>query len=204
MRQAEAVEDGDGVRHALAAVQHEARGAALAQECQHALDGDVQGGHAEGLEHDLHHPLAVRLGVVRRLCQEDWVLLRVHLELLEERVLPEELHVLEVLDDAVFQGPRERQPVPQLVHLVAVVNVPVQRGTPDLPRPADDFWEDGPGRLIAGEPCLADARAVVHNDHNLLVDAIVDVGVVLAFPPFHGAGLGRRTRPHRRICAKMA
>mmetsp|Transcript_101943 Transcript_101943/g.318590 ORF Transcript_101943/g.318590 Transcript_101943/m.318590 type:complete len:251 (+) Transcript_101943:604-1356(+) len=211
VRQAETVEDWDRVRHALAAVQHQASRPALAQQCEDALDGHVQRWHAEGLEHDLDHLLAVGLGVVGRLREEHGVPVGVHLQLVEEGVLPEQLHLLEVLDDAVLQRVEDGELVAHLVHLVPEVGVPVQRGPPDPPGLAEDLGKDRGGRLVDGEARLADARAVVNNyDHVLVHTIVLRDGLLLALggailhrrPPTCGkrGGLGGR-RWRRRLCA---
>ncbi len=38
-----------------------------------------------------------------------------------------------------------------------------------VPGPADDGWEDGPGGVVAGEPGLAHAGAIVHHKGRNLV-----------------------------------
>ena len=58
--------DGDGVRDAVAAVEDDAGGATGGVERELRLDGDVHGGHVEGLEHDLRHLLPVGRGIKLR------------------------------------------------------------------------------------------------------------------------------------------
>ena len=96
--------DGDGVGHAVAAVEHDTGGTAGRVEGEHRLDGDVHRRDVEGLEHDLAHLLAVRLGVERRLGEEDRVLLGGDAELVVEGVVPDLLHVVPVGHDAVLDG----------------------------------------------------------------------------------------------------
>jgi hypothetical protein len=73
------------------------------------LDGDVEGGDAKGLEHDLGHALAVGLGVERGLSEQDRVVLRVNTQFRVESVVPDLLHVVPVGDDAVLQRVFDQQ-----------------------------------------------------------------------------------------------
>merc|ERR1711942_458850 len=53
---------------------------------ENSLDGNIHGGHVEGLEHDLGHLLTVGLGVEGSLSKEDRLLLRGNTELIVEGV----------------------------------------------------------------------------------------------------------------------
>merc|ERR1711885_4608 len=55
--------DGDTVGDTISRVHDNASGTARGIEGEDSLDGDIHGGHVEGLEHDLGHLLAVSLGV---------------------------------------------------------------------------------------------------------------------------------------------
>merc|ERR1712226_926982 len=55
--------DGDAVGDTVAGVHDDTGGTAGGVQGEHSLDGDVHGGHVEGLEHDLGHLLPVGLGV---------------------------------------------------------------------------------------------------------------------------------------------
>merc|ERR1719273_738714 len=67
--------DGDTVGDTVAGVHDDTGGTARGVQGEHSLDGDVHGGHVEGLEHDLGHLLPVGLGVEGGLGQEDGLLL---------------------------------------------------------------------------------------------------------------------------------
>ena len=66
--------DGDGVRDTVTGVHDDTSGTAGGVQGEDSLDGDVHGGSAEGLEHDLSHLLSVALGVEGSLSQKDGVL----------------------------------------------------------------------------------------------------------------------------------
>merc|ERR1712243_153517 len=55
--------DGDTVGDAISGVRDNTSGTARGIEGEDSLDGDIHGGHVEGLEHDLGHLLTVSLGV---------------------------------------------------------------------------------------------------------------------------------------------
>merc|ERR1712027_165980 len=63
--------DGDGVGDTIAGVHDDTGGTAGGVQGEHGLDGNIHGGHVEGLEHDLGHLLTVSLGVEGSLGQED-------------------------------------------------------------------------------------------------------------------------------------
>merc|ERR550532_3160709 len=67
-----------------------------------SLDGNIHGGHVEGLEHDLSHLLTVSLGVEGSLSQENRLFLWGNTELIVEGVMPDLLHVIPVGDDSVL------------------------------------------------------------------------------------------------------
>merc|ERR1712187_376310 len=63
--------DGDAVGDTVTGVHDDTGGTARGVQGEHSLDGDVHGGHVEGLEHDLGHLLPVGLGVEGGFGQED-------------------------------------------------------------------------------------------------------------------------------------
>merc|ERR1712077_96740 len=68
--------DGDGVGDTITRVHDNTSGTTRGIEGQDSLDGNIHGGHVEGLKHDLGHLLTVSLGVEGSLSQEDGLLLR--------------------------------------------------------------------------------------------------------------------------------
>merc|ERR1719186_917717 len=104
--------DGDAVGDTVSGVHDETGGTSRGVEGEDSLDGDVHGGHVEGLEHDLGHLLAVSLGVEGSLSQQDGLLLRGNTELIVEGVMPDLLHIVPVGDDSVLDGVLEGEDTP--------------------------------------------------------------------------------------------
>merc|ERR1712102_234566 len=96
--------DGDTVGDTVTGAHDDTGGTSGGVQGEDSLDGDVHGGHVEGLEHDLGHLLTVGLGVEGSLSQEDGLLLGGNTELVVEGVVPDLLHVIPVGDDSVLNG----------------------------------------------------------------------------------------------------
>merc|ERR1740119_65745 len=96
--------DWDTVGDTISRVHDDTGGTAGSIEGEDSLDGDIHGGHVEGLEHDLGHLLTVSLGVEGSLSQEDGLFLRGNTELIVEGVVPDLLHIIPVGDDSVLNG----------------------------------------------------------------------------------------------------
>merc|ERR1711978_581651 len=96
--------DGDGVGDTITRVHDNTSGTTRGIEGEDSLDGNIHGGHVEGLEHDLSHLLTVSLGVEGSLCEENGLFLRGKTELIVEGVVPDLLHVIPVGDDSVLNG----------------------------------------------------------------------------------------------------
>merc|ERR1719412_3505830 len=96
--------DGDTVGDTISRVHDDTSGTSRGIEREDSLDGDIHGGHVEGLEHDLGHLLTVSLWVKGSLSEEDGLFLRGNTELIVEGVVPDLLHVIPVGDDSVLNG----------------------------------------------------------------------------------------------------
>lgn len=122
-------------------------------ERKHGLDSDINSAKLVSLEHDLSHLLTVGLWVHGRLSEEDLASARVRLELVVKRVVPEVLHVVPVLDDAVLHWVRHLEEGAVLGRLVTDHQVLELRaaqallGTQDWT--ADDRREDWGQRCAA-------------------------------------------------------
>jgi hypothetical protein len=104
VRERETFVDGHSVGHTVTGVEHDTSGTTGSVEGEHSLNGDVEGGGVERLEHDLGHLLTVGLRVQGSLSEQDGVLFRCNTELIVEGVMPDLLHVVPVGDDTVLNG----------------------------------------------------------------------------------------------------
>merc|ERR1719471_774619 len=111
--------DGDGVGDTITRVHDNTGGTARGIEGEDSLDGNIHGGHVEGLKHDLGHLFPVGLGVEGSLSQEDWLLLRGNTELVVEGVMPDLLHIIPVGDDSVLNGVLQGEDTPLGLGLVS-------------------------------------------------------------------------------------
>merc|ERR1719362_2628433 len=164
--------DGDGVRDTISGVHDDTGGTAGSVQGQDSLDGDVHGGHVEGLEHDLGHLLPVGLGVEGSLSQKDGLLLRGNTELVVEGVVPDLLHVIPVGDDSVLDGVLQGEDTSLGLGLVTDVGILLSHTDHNslVAGAADDGREDGAGSVISGETGLAHAGSVINDQSsNVLV-----------------------------------
>merc|ERR1739848_44769 len=164
--------DGDTVGHTVTGVHDDTGGTAGSVQGEHSLDGDVHGGHVEGLEHDLGHLLPVGLGVEGSLSQEDGLLLGGNAELVVEGVVPDLLHVIPVGDDSVLHGVLQGEDTSLGLSLVTDIGVLLSHTDHHslVAGATDDGGEDSSGSVISGESSLAHAGAIVNNKSgNVLV-----------------------------------
>merc|ERR1712242_208 len=157
--------DGDTVGDTVTGVHDDTGGTAGGVQGEHGLDGDVHGGHVEGLEHDLGHLLPVGLGVEGSLGQEDGLLLGGNAKLVVEGVVPDLLHVIPVGDDSVLHGVLQGEDTPLGLGLVTDIGVLLSHTDHHslVAGAADDGGEDSSGSVISGESSLAHAGAIVNN-----------------------------------------
>merc|ERR1719193_682886 len=157
--------DGDGVGDTISRVHDDTGGTAGSVQGQHSLDGDIHGGHVEGLKHDLGHLLPVGLGVKGSLSEQDGLLLRSNTQLIVEGVVPDLLHVIPVSDDTVLDRVLQGEDTSLALGLVADIGVLLAHTDHHtlVARTADNGGEDSAGSVITGETGLAHAGAVVYD-----------------------------------------
>merc|ERR1711910_159909 len=175
--------DGDTVGDTVTGVHDDTSGTAGGVQGEHSLDGDVHGGHVEGLEHDLGHLLPVGLGVEGSLSQEDGLLLGGNAKLVVEGVVPDLLHVIPVGDDSVLNGVLQGEDTPLGLGLVTDVGVLLSHTDHDtlVAGTSDNGGEDGPGGVVSGEAGLAHAGAIVADkSSNVLVTHLGFVDLLAA------------------------
>merc|ERR1739844_121799 len=176
--------DGDAVGDTVSGVHDETGGTSGSIEREDSLDGDVHGGHVEGLKHDLGHLLTVSLGVEGSLSQEDGLLLRGNTELVVEGVVPDLLHVIPVGDDSVLNGVLQGEDISLGLGLVTDIGVLLSHTDHDslVTGTADNGGEDGSGSVISSESSLAHAGAIVNNQgSNVLVTHLAIISVFSVF-----------------------
>merc|ERR1719244_1894878 len=96
--------DGDDMGDTISRVHENTSGTAGCVEREDSLDGNIHGGHVEGLEHDLGHLLTISLWIEGSLSKEDGLLFWGNTELIVEGVVPDFLHVVPIGDNSVLNG----------------------------------------------------------------------------------------------------
>merc|ERR1712078_108978 len=157
--------DGDGVGDTITRVHDNTSGTTRGIEGEDSLDGNIHGGHVEGLKHNLSHLLTVSLGVEGSLSQEDRLLLRGNTEFIVEGVMPDLLHIIPVGDDTVLNGVLEGEDTPLGLGLVSNIGVLLSHTDHDtlVAGTSNNGWEDSPGGVITGETGFAHAGAIVND-----------------------------------------
>merc|ERR1711883_46328 len=155
--------DGDVVGDTITRVHDHTSGTTRGIEGKDSLDGNIHGGHVEGLEHDLSHLLTVSLGVEWSLSKEDGLLLRGNTEFIVEGVMPDLLHIIPAGDDTVFNGVLQGEDTSLGLSLITDIGILLTHTDHDalMSGASNDGWEDSPGGVITGETSLAHAGAIV-------------------------------------------
>merc|ERR1712117_62100 len=158
--------DGDGVGDTITRVHDNTSGTARGIEGKDSLNGNVHGGHVEGLEHDLGHLLPVSLGVEGSLSQENGLHLGGNTELIVEGVVPDLLHVIPVGDDSVLNGVLQGEDTSLGLSLISNIGILLSHTDHDtlVSWTSNNGWEDSSGSVISGETSLAHAGAIVNNE----------------------------------------
>merc|ERR1711997_1073748 len=157
--------DGDTVGDTISRVHDNTSGTARGIEGEDSLDGNIHGGHVEGLEHDLGHLLTVSLWVEGSLSEEDGLFLRRNTELIVEGVVPDLLHIIPVGDDSVLNGVLEGEDTSLGLGLISNIGILLSHtnhhtlvtGTPN------NGGEDSTGSIVSSKSSLAHAGAIVNN-----------------------------------------
>merc|ERR1712203_1238716 len=132
---------------------------------EHSLDGDVHGGHVEGLEHDLSHLLTVSLGVEGSLSKEDRLLLGGNTEFIVEGVMTDLLHIIPVGDDTMFNGVFQGKDTSLGLSFISNIGILLTHTDHDtlVAGASNNGGEDGPWGIISGETSLAHSRSIVND-----------------------------------------
>merc|ERR1712119_56573 len=141
-------------------------------EGEDSLDGDIHGGHVEGLKHDLGHLLTVSLGVEGSLSKEDGLLLRGNTEFIVEGVMPDFFHVIPVCDDSMLNWVLEGEDTSLGLSLISNIGILLSHTHHHtlMSRATNNAREDSSWGVIAGKASFAHARSIVnHQSGNVFV-----------------------------------
>merc|ERR1712026_443397 len=157
--------DGDIVGDTIAGVHDHTGGTTRGIEGEDGLDGNIHGGHVEGLEHDLSHLFTVSLGVEGSLSGEDGLFLGGNTEFIVEGVMPDLLHIIPVGDDTVFNGVFQGKDTPLGLSLITDIGILLSHTDHDalMSWASNNGWKDSPGGVITSESSFAHAGAIVNN-----------------------------------------
>merc|ERR1719330_1862602 len=164
--------DGNSVGDTITRVHDNTSGTTRGIQGEDSLDGNIHGGHVEGLEHDLGHLFTIGLGVEGSLSQEDGLFLRGNTEFIVEGVMPDLLHVIPVSDDTVFNWVFEGEDTSLGLGFISNIGVFLTHTNHHtlVARTANNGWEDSPGGIITSETSFAHAGAIVNNkSSNVLI-----------------------------------
>merc|ERR1712077_110648 len=157
--------DGDGVGDTITRVHDDTGGTTRGIEGQDSLDGNIHGGHVEGLKHDLSHLLTVGLRVQGSFSKEDGLFLRSNTELIVEGVVPDLLHIIPVGDDSMLNGVLEGQDTSLGLGLISNIGILLSHTDHHtlVARTANNGGEDSSGSVISSKSSFAHAGAIVNN-----------------------------------------
>merc|ERR1712200_89697 len=157
--------DGNSVGDTISRVHDDTSGTTRGIKGEDSLDGNIHGGHVEGLKHDLGHLLTVSLGVEGSLSEEDGLFLRGNTELIVEGVVPDLLHVIPVGDDSMLNGVLEGKDTSLGLGLISNIGILLSHTNHHtlVARTANNGGEDSSGSVISSKSSLAHAGAIVNN-----------------------------------------
>merc|ERR1711997_1254670 len=157
--------DGDGVGDTITRVHDNTSGTTRGIQGEDSLDGNIHGGHVEGLEHDLGHLFTVSLGVEGSLSQEDGLFLRGDTEFIVEGVMPDLLHVIPVGNDPVFNWVFEGKDTSLGLSFISNIGILLSHPYHDtlVTWASNNGWEDSSGSVITSKSSFAHAGAIVND-----------------------------------------
>merc|ERR1711936_121876 len=157
--------DRDSVGDTITRVHDNTSGTSRGIEGEDSLDGDIHGGHVEGLKHDLSHLLTVSLGVEGSLSKKDRLFLRGNTKFIVEGVVPDLLHIIPVGDDSMLNWVLEGKDTSLGLSLISNIGILLSHTDHHtlVARTANNGWEDSARSVISSETSLAHAGAIVNN-----------------------------------------
>merc|ERR1719481_2105986 len=169
--------DRDTVGDTVTGVHDNTSGTSGGVEREDSLDGNIHGGHVEGLEHDLGHLLTVSLWVEGSLSKEDGLLLGGNTELIVEGVVPDLLHIIPVGDDSVLNGVLQGEYTSLGLSLISNIGILLSHTDHDtlMSWSSNNGWEDSSWSIISGKTSFAHAGAIVNNESSNVFVTHLDV-----------------------------
>merc|ERR1719275_592050 len=157
--------DGDVVGDTISGVHDHTGGTTGGIKGEDSLDGNIHGGHVEGLKHDLSHLLTVSLGVEGSLSEEDGLFLWGNTELIVEGMMPDLFHVIPVGNDTVFNGVFQGEDTSLGLSFISNIGILLSHTDHDtlVTGRANNGWEDSPGGVITSESSFAHAGTIVND-----------------------------------------
>merc|ERR1719483_393141 len=164
--------DWDTMGDTIPRVHDNTSGTAGCIQGEDSLDGDIHGGHVEGLKHDLGHLFTVSLWVKGSLSQKDGLFLRGNTELVVEGMVPDFLHIIPVGDDSVLNRALQSEDTSLGLSLISNISILLSHTNHHtlVAGTSNNGWENSTRSIISSETSLAHARAIVNNkSSNVLV-----------------------------------
>merc|ERR1719474_906605 len=158
--------DGDTVGDTVTRVHDDTSGTTRGIEGEDSLDGNIHGGHVEGLEHALGHLLTVSLGVEGGFSEKDGLFLRSNTELIVEGVVPDLLHIIPVSNDSMLNRVLEGKDTSLGLGLISNIGILLSHTDHHtlMAGTANNGGEDSSGSIISSKSSLAHAGAIVNNE----------------------------------------
>merc|ERR1719436_1426863 len=157
--------DGDGVGYTITRVHNNTSGTSRSIEGEDSLDGNIHGGHVEGLEHDLGHLFTVSFWVEGSFSQKYGLLLWCNTEFVVEGVMPDFLHIIPVGDDTVLNWVFQGKDTSLGLSFISNIGILLSHTYHDtlVSWASNNGWEDSPWGVITGESSFAHAGAIVND-----------------------------------------
>lgn len=158
--------NGNRVGNTVTGIQNNTSGPTRAIQRKNGLYLDIEALDMELIEHNLAHLLAILLGILWCLCDQDVVLLRVNAQLIAETVLPQLGDVIPIRDDTVLNRVFEDQNATLgLGFITDVLLLGLRTLDGDLVLRTTNYgWEHGPRGVITRKTSLGHTGTVVYDD----------------------------------------
>mmetsp|Transcript_813 Transcript_813/g.1942 ORF Transcript_813/g.1942 Transcript_813/m.1942 type:complete len:200 (-) Transcript_813:54-653(-) len=153
------------VRDTITRIKHTSGRTSRSVQRQDSLNVDIHSRDVEGLEHNLSHTLAIRLGVLGRLSQQDRVGLWGDSKLIVESVMPDLLHIIPVCNNSVLDRIFQSQHTSLRLGFVSDISIALLHTDHDtrLTGTSDKRWEHRTGSVVSGKSGFAHSGTIVND-----------------------------------------